>query len=96
MSETNMNLDGTIEVSFPTIDVLLPGQTASIDMEDPAAEWQIEDADTPAETPEQVLIELAWGLIANAYGGNWDNASDDWRGAAERWRNQWLAWLPGH
>lgn len=35
------------------------------------------------------LCELAWGVIANAYGGNWDNASEDWRGAAERWRDEW-------
>ena len=32
-------------------------------------------------------IELAWGLIANAWNGNWDEAGDQWRGAAERWRD---------
>ena len=31
--------------------------------------------------------EAAWGLIANAYGGNWDQATDTWRAAAERWRD---------
>ena len=31
--------------------------------------------------------ELAWGLIANAYGGNWDLAPGAWRAAAERWRD---------
>ncbi len=33
--------------------------------------------------------ELAWGLIANAYGGDWDQASLDWKMAAERWRDSY-------
>ncbi len=33
--------------------------------------------------------ELAWGLIANAYGGEWDQASLDWKMAAERWRDSY-------
>ena len=45
-------------------------------------------------TPEE-LLELAWGVIANAYGGDWDQASDGWRGAAERWRDNYHEWLPG-
>jgi hypothetical protein len=35
-------------------------------------------------------IDIAWGVIANAYGGNWDEASEDWRNAAERWRDTYL------
>jgi len=35
------------------------------------------------------LNETAWGLIANAYGGDWDKASSEWRQAAERWRDQY-------
>lgn len=35
------------------------------------------------------LCEIAWGVIANAHGGNWEDASDEWRDAAERWRDQW-------
>ena len=34
-------------------------------------------------------LELAWGLIANSYGGNWELANDEWRGAAERWRDKY-------
>lgn len=39
--------------------------------------------------------ELAWGLIANAYGGNWDLASEasGWKVAAERWRDAYHATL---
>jgi hypothetical protein len=33
-------------------------------------------------------IDDAWGIIANAQGGNWDQASPEWRQAAERWRDQ--------
>ena len=39
------------------------------------------------------LIEYAWGIIANAGGGNWDTQTDEWRKAAERWRDQYHAIL---
>jgi len=35
------------------------------------------------------LLEWAWGLIANAFGGNWDEASKEWKKAAERWRDEY-------
>ena len=35
-------------------------------------------------------VELAWGLIANAYGGDWDEATDEWRQAAVRWRDSFI------
>ena len=35
-----------------------------------------------------LAMELAWGVIANAYGGDWGKASADWREAAERWRDE--------
>ena len=40
--------------------------------------------------------ELAWGLIANAYGGDWELASEasGWKIAAERWRDAYHATLP--
>ena len=41
-------------------------------------------------------LELAWGLIANAYGGDWDSAPEDWRKAAIRWRDEhWHPFLEG-
>lgn len=33
------------------------------------------------------LNEAAWGIIANAFGGDWSKASDEWREAAECWRD---------
>lgn len=39
------------------------------------------------------LLEAAWGLIANAHGGNWDEASDEWRNAAAHWRDAYHATL---
>ena len=39
------------------------------------------------------LPEAAWGLIANAWEGDWDNAPDMWREAAERWRKAYHDWL---
>ncbi len=36
------------------------------------------------------LLEYAWGIIANAYGGDWDLATVQWRDAAEKWREIWV------
>lgn len=33
------------------------------------------------------LLESAWGLIANAWWGDWHQADADWRRAAESWRD---------
>lgn len=36
------------------------------------------------------LLEAAWGIIANAYGGDWDKAQHPtWKQAAERWRDSY-------
>jgi hypothetical protein len=34
-------------------------------------------------------VEIAWGIIANASGGNWDHPDNSrgWKQAAERWRD---------
>ena len=40
------------------------------------------------------LLESAWGLIANAYGGNWEDANEDWISAAHRWRESYHAQRP--
>jgi hypothetical protein len=39
------------------------------------------------------LLYQAWGVIANAHGGAWDQASPEWVAAAERWRDRWHAHL---
>ena len=38
-------------------------------------------------------IDLAWGVIANAGDGDWSKESEQWRGAAERWRDRYIAGL---
>ena len=35
--------------------------------------------------------EIAWGIIANAYGSDWDLVSNEWREAASRWRDNYIA-----
>ena len=35
------------------------------------------------------LLETAWGIIANANGGNWDIAPKEWKEAAEKWRDEY-------
>lgn len=58
----------------------------------------------PVPPPDEVtehnrLLSEAWALIANAYGGDWKRASDEWQVAATRWHegfdtyslNKWVA-----
>jgi hypothetical protein len=33
-------------------------------------------------------LEVAWGVIANAGGGDWTKESKDWQEAAARWRDE--------
>ena len=44
----------------------------------------------PPELKENDPILAAWGIIANAGGGNWDNESAEWRACAERWRERYV------
>lgn len=44
-------------------------------------------AGAPARTGSADLLEWAWGIIANAGGGNWELESPEWREAASRWRD---------
>lgn len=50
----------------------------------------ITDLRTARRQAAQALdgLEAAWGLIANAYDGNWDSAPAEWKTAAERWREE--------
>ena len=42
------------------------------------------------EVEDRDLLEVAWGIIANAYGGDWDLAQNkDWKPAAEEWRDNY-------
>lgn len=51
----------------------------------------------PSDKPERMewtsmnndLLESAWGLIANKFGGDWDKATPEWRAAAECWRDKY-------
>ena len=39
------------------------------------------------------LLHSALGIIANAFGGDWNKAPEQWRKAAERWRDQYHDYL---
>ena len=39
------------------------------------------------------LAESAWGVIANAGGGNWSRETNEWAEAAARWRDRYHAAL---
>jgi len=49
----------------------------------------------PITSPEGDLLYEAWGVIANAPHGAWDEDSE-WRQAAIRWRDKWHEWLKEH
>jgi len=36
------------------------------------------------------LIEEAWGIIANAGGGNWKKETQTWQKTAARWRTKYF------
>lgn len=40
-----------------------------------------------------LLLERAWGLIANAGGGDWSKESEVWELAAVDWRDAYHAYL---
>lgn len=47
-----------------------------------------------ASDPATRALEAAWGVIANVSEGDWSKQTDEWRGAAERFRDQhWHPWL---
>ena len=56
-----------------------------------AAEKAEEPAPTASACPS---CDDAWGLIANAHGGDWSKASDEWQAAATRWRDAWTSVRP--
>ena len=47
------------------------------------------DIELDAPSPACIeSLEMAWSIIANAYGGEWESAPTEWREAAERWRDE--------
>ena len=46
----------------------------------------VADDDT-GHWPDRDMLGAAWGIIANAGGGNWLLESEEWRDAATRWRD---------
>jgi len=38
-------------------------------------------------TPLEDQLEMAWGIISNAGGGDWTKESKEWQDAAARWRD---------
>ncbi len=44
----------------------------------------------PKQPNAELAVELAWGLIANAHGGDWELATKEWKTAAERWRDDFV------
>lgn len=42
------------------------------------------------------LLEAAFGVIANSYGGNWGQADTAWQDAAARWRDDWHRLIKEH
>ncbi len=45
--------------------------------------------DRTTEMQMSDLLYYAWGIIANAGGGDWTTQTDDWQKAAASFREQW-------
>lgn len=45
----------------------------------------------PDDTKRLDLLELAWVIIANAGGGDWERESKEWQEAAAKWRDDYHA-----
>lgn len=43
-----------------------------------------------SESEAAEAIDLAWGIIANASGGNWEKETPEWQEAAARWRDKYV------
>jgi hypothetical protein len=63
----------------------VPRPTGEFDSEQAAA--FVDEAVGQAALALAQTLEPAWGLIANAHEGNWDEATPEWRAAAERFRD---------
>jgi hypothetical protein len=44
----------------------------------------------PRPRAQATAVELAWGIIANAGGGDWERETPEWRDAAARWRDEFV------
>lgn len=52
----------------------------------------LDAVDMKAKAADQAVeLELAWGIIANAHGGDWSKASPEWQEAATAWRDRYFA-----
>ena len=45
------------------------------------------------QSPAEGLLAIAWGIICNVGGGDWERESADWQEAAKRLREQYHAFL---
>lgn len=52
----------------------------------------IDQSDAPRHAKTD-LLEIAWGIIANAGGGDWEKESKEWQDAAIRWRDTYFGSL---
>lgn len=79
---------------------LIPGTEAASEFFSRVAKYRREDPDPgvrgPASTEKELhdALEAAWGIIANAHGGDWLLANGDWQRAAVRWRDNYHTLLP--
>ena len=46
-----------------------------------------------SKSQNDILLERAYAVIANAGGGNWRLESEEWQRAAYSWRDQYFAYL---
>ena len=45
----------------------------------------------PKQSEEEQAIDTAWGIIANAWDGDWESAPKHWIQAARHWRDRYVS-----
>lgn len=102
-SERQKLADFAVKVWVDDCKALLEGKNAKVVTLNGTCSFRFADPKAPKREPVPVtrppctnagdLLELAWGVIANVSGGDWQLQSPEWHGAAIAWREDWLRWL---
>ncbi len=76
------------------------GQFSDVDATVVSVDWMLRawndipvSKDELQDSFQMDMLEAAWGIIADAGGGNWQTQGDDWQLAAEKWRDGYDAVL---
>jgi len=96
----SMHQRGALAVRLAEIEIAverraLAAHEAALLADPPPYDLAMQQLERAADRERELVdaMEMAWGIIANAGGGDWTHETDDWRTAAARWRDAYHEWL---